>query len=74
MKHIGYKFAIKIIHLKEKGQDIEFYVNPNHNSHELRSQGDFLPFIHTSKCNRQLCRDIELVEYHSTSGLLFREV
>ena len=48
-KHVGCKFAVKVICSNDTEQDIEIFVNTNHTSHEPGSKADvfFLP-LHQS--------------------------
>ena len=39
-KHVGCKFAVKVICSNDTEQDIEIFVNTNHIGHELGSKGD----------------------------------
>ena len=70
-KHVGCKFAVKVICPNDTKQDIEIFVNINHTSHEPGSKGDgfFLP-LHQSaidNCAKMLSNlnNIQLVVSHS---------
>ena len=69
-KHVGCKFAVKVICPNDIEQDIEIFVNTNHTGHESGSKGDvFLP-LHQSaidNCVEMLSNmnNIQLAVSHS---------
>ena len=70
-KHVGCKFAVKVICPNDTEQDIEIFVNTNHTGHEPGSKGDvfFLP-LHQSaidNCAEMLSNmnEIQLAVSHS---------
>ena len=69
-KHVGCKFAVKVICPHDIQQNIEIFVNTNHTSHELRYKGDvFFLSLHQSaidNCAEMLSNlnNIQLVVSH----------
>ena len=81
-KHVGCKFAIKVICPNDTEQDIEIFVNTNHTSHEPESKDDvFFLSLHQSaidNCAEMLSylNNIQLAVFHSErcENILFEKV